>query len=109
MGRHGKITPDQWIKIVDNMERETVPVRYGNVTFLYEVWKTHLPRGTRGLSMNLGKNQSIIFYSHRLYSQPSIVEVIKHEAIHLLLGNGKHGKWFKRLCLERGLNPKNHV
>lgn len=109
MGRPKKLTADQWIKILNNMKEDTVCIPVGKNAGWHDVWKTTLPRGMRGLSMHLGKRKAVIFYSSRLYSEPSIVEAVKHEIIHLEIGNGKHGKEFKRLCLVYGLDPKNHV
>lgn len=104
-----KITVDQWVKIFNDMKADIICIPIGKNAGWHDVWKTTLPRGMRGLSLQVSKRKAVIFYSNRFYAEPSIVEIVKHEIIHLELGNGRHGKEFKRLCLVYGLNPNKHA
>jgi len=70
------------------------------------VFKAALPRWLRAVAL---PNIQTIFYSRRLKTQDSISKAVRHEYIHLILDNGKHGREFKRWCLRLGLDPKEHV
>jgi len=92
------------------MKSKWFTIRFAEKTLKLKAYKAYLPGFSRGLSFFLdGKNHAVIIYSRRLRSIDSIIEVIKHEFIHLQLNDGKHGREFKRLCLAYGLDPKEHA
>ena len=109
MGRPKNITKSEWLKIADTMQRVNVRIRVDDHTYKIPTWKASLPLWLRGLSLPSLKGRAAIFFSRRLRSKTKIIETVKHEVIHLILNDGKHGREFKRLCLVYGLNPKNHA
>lgn len=110
MGRPTKITQAQWLKIIESMKQKWFTIQVGHQTIKLKVHESYLPGYLRGISMYMNKKRNaVILYSRRLRSMDSIIKVIKHEFIHLRLDDPKHGREFKRLCLEFGLNPKDHA
>ncbi len=110
MSRSEKITKSQWAKIIQSMKQKWFTIHWGERAIKLKAYEAYLPGYSRGLSMFLnGKTNAVIIYSRRLRSMDSIIEVIKHEFIHLQLDDGKHGRDFKRLCLGFGLDPKKHA
>lgn len=113
MDRPKSITSSQWMKIIASMKEKWFTIQLGkfrNETIKLKAYEAYLPGHLRGFSMYMNKKSSaVILYSRRLRSMDSIIEVIKHEFIHLRLDSPKHGKEFKQVCHDCGLDPKKHA
>ncbi len=108
MPRPKKFTTGQWLKIIETMKSKIFSIQIGPDFREIRAYSCYLPGMVRGLSIPLNNGSAVIMYSKRLRSMARIVEVIKHELIHLKLNDGKHGREFKRACKTWGLDPNKH-